>query len=256
MKKKTLYIIAFIAICSFCIVVGLHFLLLGPLSQQNKDLGMFGDFIGGTLNPTFALFSFLALLYMIGLQKEELETLKKEHVKQNFENTFFKLLDLFIKCRDDLITKEATLKSLYPEIRENTPSEPFGVFLRILRNHLKSNYDEFNNKHENYTGVYFGQVYQILRFIDNSTIDDKQRYVNIFRALFSQNELEFLLYYCLGTIGKRNFKGLVEQYSFFEDVILNVYIENKFSGYDRKACGNNEKLLQRYEEIREKEKVK
>lgn len=93
-------------------------------------------------------------------------------------------------------------------------------------------------------------MFQILKFIDDSNIENKQRYVNIFRAQFTKNELEFLFYHCLGTIGKKRFKKLVEDYEFFEHIILNDDIEKQLLEYDKKAFGKNEKILDVYNKLK------
>lgn len=80
-----------------------------------QDLGSFGDFFGGTLNPLFAFLTFGLLLLTIRLQLEELKNSRKElketrkatrdsanalieqsnSIKlQNFENTFFNMINL------------------------------------------------------------------------------------------------------------------------------------------------------------------
>lgn len=84
------------------------------------DLGTFGDFIGGSLNPILSFLSFLILIQTIRYQHDALETSKKEleltrkelersadtqedlqkvqeqqaktQILQQFENTFFSLL--------------------------------------------------------------------------------------------------------------------------------------------------------------------
>ena len=76
--------------------------------------GTFGDFFGGMLNPVLGFASFIALLYTIRLQSQELAMTREELARsadaneksgralveqlntlkfQTFENTFFKLLD-------------------------------------------------------------------------------------------------------------------------------------------------------------------
>lgn len=126
--------------------------------------------------------------------------------------------------------------------------EIFSIFHLILKNY--ATYDAFNSKYEKCMGVYFGQIYQILKFVDDSNIENKLRYVNIFRAQFTKNELEFLFYHCLGSIGKRRFKKLVEDYEFFEHLILNVKIEESLLEYDIKAYGKNEDILRKYNELK------
>ncbi len=85
------------------------------ISKSSGDWGTFGDFIGGTLNPTLAFLSLLAILQTIRIQSKELakssealELSKEELAKssialieqsnslkiQNFETTFFNMINL------------------------------------------------------------------------------------------------------------------------------------------------------------------
>lgn len=278
-------------------VFGLYFYkfaLLG-LSNNQELWEQFGDFIGGTLNPILAFLSFMALLYTIKIQTDELklsreelestrEELKASRIAQQeqskslklqneatklqiFENTFFQLVNLFIGIRNEfeleieIQTHSSKYKYKIIDINEFfTVVKPLEkllyqgykvieVFLKMLRKH-KFEYDKFNNIYERFTGTYFGQIYQILKFIDDSNIDNKQRYVNIFRAQFTKYELEFLFYHCLGTIGKRRFKKLVQDYEFFEHIILNVDIKKHLLEYDKRAFGKNENILEAYNNLK------
>ncbi len=81
-----------------------------------EKLGQAGDYLGGTLNPIFAFLSFCLLLITIKLQSKELSNSTKELAKsstalteqskslqlQNFENTFFNMLNLYLKLKDRL----------------------------------------------------------------------------------------------------------------------------------------------------------
>ena len=310
-KKKLLWIlISFGLFAFFCIVslFGYYKYIFRDfkIDSNVEHFGQFGDFIGGTLNPILAFLSFMALLYTIKIQtdelklsREELEAtrseLKESRIAQQeqsnslklqneatklqmFENTFFKLVDLFINIGENLILEvtkneyyekiglDSSIHYICNDIEETTfreikyklykgNNEVFNVYLLILKNYEV--YENFNNKYEKNTGVYFGQIYQILKFINDSNIENKQRYVNIFRAQFTKNELEFLFYHCLGTIGKKRFKKLVEDYEFFEHIILNEYIKKQLLEYDKKAFGNNEKISKIYAELKaEKESYK
>ena len=48
------------------------------LSQQVEHWGVFGDYIGGILNPIFGFFALIALLYTIHLQSKELAASREE----------------------------------------------------------------------------------------------------------------------------------------------------------------------------------
>jgi len=252
----------------------------------------FGDFMGGTLNPILSALSLFGLLFTIYYQNKELEETRKELKEsriaqqeqseslklqneatrsQMFENTFFKLFDLFNLTKDTFHVKTKLVTSgsssnigiIVNDITYILLSENIGywekydgnssrdraikLFLEIYGFFYHKEYDRFNLYYESLTGTYFGQIYQTLKFIDDSNIGNKQRYVNIFRAQFTKNELEFLFYHCLGTIGRRKFKKLVENYEFFEHIILNDNIKEQLLDYDKKAFGKNENILKLFE---------
>lgn len=132
-----------IAICLFIGLIITYFSFI--ISQEDtvkSNWGTFGDFIGGTLNPIFALFSLFAIIYTIKIQtkelelsREELEATRKElegsriaqqeqseslklqnkaTTIQMFENTFFQLINLFIGIRNEF--------ELEIEIKEDSSS--------------------------------------------------------------------------------------------------------------------------------------
>lgn len=299
-KKLPLILISFGLFAFFCIVsvFGVYSISFKDFSfiADTEKFGQFGDFVGGTLNPILAFLSFMALLYTIKIQtdelklsREELEATRKElegsRIAQQeqseslrlqneatrlqiFENTFFQLIDLFNKEKEKLFKNRINIDSYASYIRINMnfnkvdiPRSIFSnsenlqtisattAYLYILKSH-DGNYNNFNIKYESETASYFGQLYQIMKFINESKIKNRQRYVNIFRAQFTKDELEFLFYHCLGTIGKRRFKKLVEDYEFFEHIILNKDIEKQLLVYDKKAFGKNEKILKIYDNLK------
>ena len=61
------------------IALGLYFWSFNDqLADKQETWGQFGDFIGGTLNPLFAVTALFALLYTIRLQSEELRASREE----------------------------------------------------------------------------------------------------------------------------------------------------------------------------------
>jgi|TARA_R110002033_G_scaffold29007_3_gene65201 hypothetical protein len=302
-KLNNLNYILYFAIVLLIITLGFYFYNFNNgLSADSNKWGTFGDFLGGTLNPIFALFSLFAIIYTIKIQTEELEfsreeleetrkELKESRIAQQeqseslklqnmgtqlqiFENTFFQLVDLFSKEKEGLFASNFKIDTYASIIKIHMDSKKVDIPKYIFKNDeglltirsitaylyiLKTfqiasriNYDEFNIKYESDTGSYFGQLYQIIKFIDESNIEYKQRYINILRAQFTKEELEFLFYHCLGSIGKKRFKDLIERYEFFEHIILNDNIEKQLLEYDIKAFGKNEKILEKYNELKSK----
>lgn len=109
-----LFLLAIMLFAYFVIFVFANYWGQGILSDEIGDWGAVGDYFGGLLNPILAFASFMALLYTIRIQSEELrltreeltksakaqegssEALKKQVAnieKQSFEDTFFKMLD-------------------------------------------------------------------------------------------------------------------------------------------------------------------
>lgn len=270
-KKLPWILISFGLFAFFCIVsvFGYYGYIFQnfKIDASTEHFGQFGDFIGGTLNPILAFLSFMALLYTIRIQTDELklsreeleatrEELKGSRIAQQeqseslklqnkatklqiFENIFFQLLNLFIENKKEIVYGTDTysnraIKRFMSSFNSTT---------------YNSNYESFYTKNESFFGTYFGQAYQVLNIINENDIESKQRYVNIFRAQFTKDELEFLFYHCLGNIGKRKFKKLVEDYEFFEHIILNENMNKQLLDYDIKAFGNNEKILGIYNNL-------
>jgi hypothetical protein len=90
------------------VLISYFVIFSGSLSTSQDRWGQFGDYVGGVLNPLFALLAFTALLYTIYLQKRELglsrvelrrssnalEMQADKQRRQQFESTFFHLLEL------------------------------------------------------------------------------------------------------------------------------------------------------------------
>lgn len=290
-KRLPWILISFGLFALFCIVsvFGYYGYIFSnfKIDASTDHFGQFGDFIGGTLNPILAFLSFMALLYTIKIQTEELEATRKElegsRIAQQeqsdslklqneatkiqiFENTFFQLIELFIKIRDDIYV-EITIKQnsvekhlfstnyeyyvnnmLLKKLRDYKETETKFKLMSsfAIREYLeiyKCDCKNFDKNYESNLITYFSHIYQILKFISESYIENKQRYINIFRVQFIKEELEFLFYHCLGSIGKRKFKKLVEDYEFFEHIILNEMMKKQLLEYNIKAFGKNEKLL-------------
>ncbi len=279
-KLEKLNYILYFAITLLVVALGFYFYNFNNgLSDDSSTWGTFGDFMGGTLNPIFALFSLFAIIYTIKIQTQELELSRKEleatkeeleksRIAQEeqseslklqnqatklqiFENIFFQLNNLFLSMKKSLKGFSSDIFTRGNEIYGND------VLKEYLHRYKKDSiYDIFYSKYENELGIYFSQIYQILKVVNDNylekKLDNPKRYTNIFRAQFTKDELEFLFYHCLGTIGQRRFKQLVEDYEFFEHISLNADIEKQLLEYDIKAFGKNEKILQKYNELKDK----
>ncbi len=217
-------------------------------------------------------------------QQEQSESFKiqNESIKlQAFENTFFQLVNALIDTKNNIsvnIKKGAffrnndgeahpsySINNLYAkdiklnvnEDKEFKSYEAVKIYLQILKYNSTELtpiiYEKFNELYGGYTSTYFGQIYQILKFIKNSPITEekKQDYVNLFRAQFTKEELEFLFYHCLGEVGSRKFKPLVEEFQFFEHISLNDEIKKNITDYEIRAFGDNKEITEHFHKIME-----
>ncbi len=213
-------------------------------TEMQSNLGTLGDSFGA-LNTLFSGFAFAGIIVSIYLQSNELKETRKEIKaqgdqfelqtralnKQNFENTFFQLLSLYNEILNSI--------SVYKGHRENR-EKIFGrdaiqdlyankflekEYIHFLER-IARNDDAFVGKHVEYMGFhrcyeqsighYFRNIYQILKFVDESDVADKKFYTNLLRAQLSSSELSLLFYNCLSEVGFEKFKPLVEKYEFFE----------------------------------------
>lgn len=232
-----------------------------------SNFGTIGDFIGGILNPILALIGLFALLTTIKLQSKELKLTRKELKKsskalkeqsdsfkiqndsikqQNFENTFFKMIDLHNDIINNLTYREQKVRmekgDISQYIVEDSSKKVISILLNQFKknnktNYINENYDKFYKTYQEKIGHYFGNIYQILKFIDESKIENKKRYSSLFRAQFSVSELELLAYHCLSEIAIEKFKPLIEKYQFLEHIDKKSVLQEVIILYDKKAFG-------------------
>jgi hypothetical protein len=77
--SKADYVRLFILLVFVLGVVGsyLYVFRSNPLSQDPNDWGVFGDYIGGLLNPVVATFALILLWISVGIQRKELKATRE-----------------------------------------------------------------------------------------------------------------------------------------------------------------------------------
>ncbi|WP_421715687.1 putative phage abortive infection protein [Arcobacter arenosus] len=187
------------------------------ISNDQAIWAQFGDYFGGVLNPVFAFLAFIALLITIKLQnealnqsKDELELTRKELEKsakaqeeqsaslklqnkatelQIFENTFFKLIELWVNTRTNIKYGKYYGLEAVIQIKANTK-------------------DSSDTRFNKYIKPYIEQTLKILQYIENSNIEEKNLYFDIFSSQFSGDELEYIEIY----FKESEDKELIEKY--------------------------------------------
>ncbi|MEH1710255.1 putative phage abortive infection protein [Acinetobacter pittii] len=111
----------------------------------------------------------------------------------------------------------------------------------IFKSHVKVSWEAFyTESFLDYAGSYFRVSYQIVKLIDeNQTLKNlikvkqkeyskkQKEYFDIFRATFTQYELEAFFFNCLSKYGNKNFKKLLEKYGMFEPLLIDTDRSNE-----------------------------
>ena len=227
-------------------------------------LGTFGDSFGA-LNTLFSGLAFSGIIVSIVLQSRELKETRKELQgqkeqfqiqneslkRQVFENTFFQMLHL----HNDITSTISTKVGLFANEREVRGRAAISALFKKFVNQehhfmfpglqkpltRKADYELFHQAEHDQIGHYFRHIYQILKFVDESSIDNKPLYANLLRAQLSSDELALLFFNCISDLGSKRFKLLVERYSLLEHLPLyDVFKKEDAVQFNRKAFGDSE----------------
>jgi hypothetical protein len=166
--------------------------------------GVFGDFLGGVLNPILTFFTLFGLIATIVIQRQELRLARHEYEKtadalstQAIETTFFNILDLHHKIVDNLkvdleelsyrseaeralkgvaaslVYSQLGVSSFSKETKNKVEGravfEEILAFLSVEAKTPDDALDRYKNiqKHHNHIlGHYFRNLYQALKIID------------------------------------------------------------------------------------------
>lgn len=172
-------------------------------------------------------------------QNEHLEIQNETMQTQKFENTFFKLMESHqhlveflthskkIIKSDGMRDKEETIITTgrkcfleyHFEFWENFKDEPKdsetqGTLIMII-----ANYVGLSVRNAYQLGLYFRNLYNIVKYVDESEIRNKKRYTNLLRAQLSSYEMAMLFYNCIFLYEKKRtkFAKLINRYKLFED---------------------------------------
>ena len=169
------------------------------------QMGPFGDFIGGTLNPLLTFLTFMGLLVTIVLQQTELRDTRAELERsatalenqiratdrQKFESTFFQMLtlhntivnsiDLFYSGRQRAMAidpskgaRETKGRDCFNQFFENFKEEYFVSSGLPDRERLQVAYDASWQRRQQDLAHYYRYLYNVLRFVHEAKgIEDR-----------------------------------------------------------------------------------
>ena len=268
LSNKYIYFLALVAIIPIVMVVAsvvLHFQFGYDIPWVDvkfhataEHWGQLGDFVGGILNPLLSFVAFIAVLINLVLQRRDLSLAREEAreanktqklqsrifekqnqavERQNFESTFFRLLDMhsqqfvyaFVEPRSN--REKIVGAECFAWVRSNfLPRATYGG---QVSNMVLSNVEVFSKDYSIGMLRYFRNLHQILKFIDGYGSSSGLRegtmvgmrirkavrqygaqraYANMLRAQFSNDEQCCLFLNCLTEKGA-GLKYYVEKYS-------------------------------------------
>lgn len=209
------------------------------LSDNTSNWGTFGDYVGGVLGTILSFFS-VVLIY--ATYKNQVAS----SLLQQFETTFFNLLNNqreILKSLSGHINVDIIFDDLEPRHADDYISGVAGeIYDRFDGNKIIykdssgkiipniADTKEENEKivdevylriykgKESELGHYFRHLYHIVKYVHESNISNKKKYIDIIQAQMSDDELYVTLYNCIAEYGRQKFLPLLDTYSFFENV--------------------------------------
>ncbi len=217
-----------------------------------QSLALFGEYISGSVGTILTLVS--AILIYVAFAAQRLDSIQRQIeidlslnqiATQQFENLFISLLnfhhdgvktssaDFEGSTKNGRSFFEAIYKLLCDEYAEvanvRSSSEEAAI----------TAYEVINKKYRQQLGHYFRNLYNIVKFIDQSFIEDKQTYANLLRAQLSTYESLLLFYNCLHPKGRSKFYDLLAKYHLLESLPVDQLISNEHVRlYPWEAYGN------------------
>jgi len=196
---------------------------LHPLSSLSTDWGTFGDYVGGIVGTLFNILG-VALIFLTFKRQEDYS-----HIER-FETTFFNLLE----------NQREIVKSLSGSIEESTAKVGYD-YISTFSSHIHRYVDKVSIESDNEAfsqkilndaykkvyqgrtaanlGHYFRHLYHIIKYIDESSISDKKKYVDIVQSQMSDDELYCNFYNSISDLGIKRFLPLLRKYDFFENIM-------------------------------------
>lgn len=248
MKKSVLLFLLFFSVT--IIWIGTIF-VVPKFYGHPTEAGTFGDMFG-SINALFSGLAFVGVIVAILLQKDELELQRKELEetreelkgqkiqlqeqnktlrKQAFEDTFFQLLKVYSDIVNSMdVESRFQTQTLGPQLQMIKGRDFFAhihsLFSVEVKNFKKNNkiteitadnFDDvflvFFESHKSDLSHYYRTIYNLLKCVDNSDIENKKFYTDIFRAQLSSYEILFLHYDCKSSLGKEKLAPLLEKYN-------------------------------------------
>lgn len=218
-------IILLIGITTLCI----YFSQFHDGFADQTIFGSFGDYIGGVLGTLLSLISVVYIFLTYRKQIEFSEKQEKLALTQQFESTFFNLLQnqrsilMSLRLNNNTIDY-AYMKKVANELKKRLSEREYGLTEITLEN--KENEQEKINdiyqgiylKYGSELGHYFRSLYHIFKYIGESAIVPKSKYYGLIQAQMNNDELYLLFYNSISSYGKKKMYPFVENNNLLENL--------------------------------------
>lgn len=215
-----------------------------PISKDTDNWGQFGAYIGGVAGV------FLTLLTIILLIKT-LDSQNKNATINQFESSFFELLRLHKEITDRIIGEvhikveksgideqdthkglkffkklsekielhyDVNLDNILNRISNDSSYEELLESKQKMQQEIDNYYNELYSGKESELGHYFRSLYHLIKFVNDSSIENKRRYIDLIQAYLTDAELHCTFYNGIAIFGRERFKPLLDSYSFLENI--------------------------------------
>lgn len=220
----------------------------GEWSADSANWGDFGDYLGGTAGVLLNALGFTAVLVTMRIQQNDSLKSDQALARARVEEHLYRLLDTLadvlagVELRASesgnvIASGRGAFRNFYSKkfaaAYEETSEEMTGADERDV---VRASFDLLFRRHGAKFGHYFRTLYHCFLIIEDPVLtpDERQRYADLVSCRLSKFELLLLMYNCLGSIGERKFKALVERYGLFEhldsDSVFDATHLNFFAG--------------------------
>lgn len=225
-----------VVVLTMIALVGVYIWRLFDLQFANTPdaFGLFGDYVGGVLGAFTGLVSVVFLYFTYKKQLEIFLNQKKRSETQQFEQTFFHLLDNFIVLRQQLNNKAerteglAYLRSVrlliekYIDAICNQPDAFNDLNTLETRRKIEGVYLTAFNAESDQLGHYFRSLYHLLKYIKGHCPKDenKKMYFDLVQAQMNTDELYLTCINGISSYGRKKLHPLLNDSSFLENLAI------------------------------------
>lgn len=226
---KSFWILTFIVLTIFGLFYCQLLTAVTPFDLTLPTISISGQF-GDSFGVLTSLFSTLGFGVVVVTLYEQ----RKQFYKQQFETSFFELLSLHNEIVNSMVinvnvghpvTGRSCFANYYDVFNDKYQKTKDKLIKHDAIIYINAAYRVFFSDAQPEIGPYFRNLFNILKFVHNSQVDEKKMYVNFIRSQMSTYQLAVLFYNCLSINGVEKFKPLIEHYEFFEDMDFDLLLD-------------------------------